>query len=306
MGLINLNMLALPYASATATVPVGTVVAFMGQTVPEGWLLCDGSEISRGTYAELFTQLGTMYGEGDGASTFNLPDLTDGKFLEGATTAGAVMNPGLPNITGSSNRLAQRQTGLQMTGPYYRSTEGYQAENCAWNGGSNTDWQLENAAFDASRANAIYGASTTVQPYAMTVRFIIRAVSQLTADETGFTIIYPNNGSREHPANVISAQRYVMPNPFPGHYVHCVAEIMHDGKWGHPGGFVYNASNGYGHGVIAAQYDDGDIVIQVGELVTASSEDCGNSFGKSGSAWGDITQAPCRVKVWQLNKIIQT
>ncbi len=295
MGLINLNMLALPYASATATVPVGTVVAFMGQTVPDGWLLCDGSEISRGTYTELFAQLGTVYGEGDGASTFNLPDLTDGKFLEGATTAGVEHAAGLPNIEGKINDRMPID-GSNTMGAFSLT---YVTTGCAGGGA----WNTYKVAFDASKSNTIYGASTTVQPYALTVRFIIRATSQLTADESGFTIIYPNNGSREHPANVTSAQRYVMPNPFPGHYVYCVAEIMLDGKWGHPGGFVYNASNGYGHGVIAAQYDDGDIVVQVGELVTASNEDCGNSFGKSGSALGDLTQAPCRVKVWRLNRI---
>jgi microcystin-dependent protein len=49
---------------------------------PTGWLLCDGSAISRASYAALFTATGTVHGSGDGASTFNLPDYR-GRFLRG-------------------------------------------------------------------------------------------------------------------------------------------------------------------------------------------------------------------------------
>ena len=56
-------------------VPVGTVVAFAGTQPPAGWLLCDGSEISRTTYADLFAVLGGTWGPGDGQTTFALPDL---------------------------------------------------------------------------------------------------------------------------------------------------------------------------------------------------------------------------------------
>lgn len=44
-------------------------------TAPTGWLLCDGSAVSRTTYAALFAAIGTSYGTGDGSTTFNLPDL---------------------------------------------------------------------------------------------------------------------------------------------------------------------------------------------------------------------------------------
>lgn len=54
--------------------PVGTIVAFGGTTAPTGWLICDGSAISRTTYADLFAVIGTAYGTGDGSTTFNLPN----------------------------------------------------------------------------------------------------------------------------------------------------------------------------------------------------------------------------------------
>lgn len=50
--------------------------------VPAGWLLCDGSIVSRDTYAALFTAIGTTYGAGNGSTTFQLPDLR-GEFLRG-------------------------------------------------------------------------------------------------------------------------------------------------------------------------------------------------------------------------------
>ena len=53
----------------------GTIVPWGGTSAPTGWLECDGSAVSRTTYANLFTAVGTTYGTGDGSSTFNLPDM---------------------------------------------------------------------------------------------------------------------------------------------------------------------------------------------------------------------------------------
>ena len=54
-------------------VPAGTVVMHGAGTAPSGWLACDGSAVSRTTYADLFASIGTRYGSGDGSTTFNLP-----------------------------------------------------------------------------------------------------------------------------------------------------------------------------------------------------------------------------------------
>lgn len=55
--------------------PVGGVIPFAGTTAPVGYLLCDGTAISRYEYDELFQIIGTTYGIGDGSTTFNLPNL---------------------------------------------------------------------------------------------------------------------------------------------------------------------------------------------------------------------------------------
>jgi microcystin-dependent protein len=65
----------LSYEYATnGSIPSGTIMDFGGTTAPSGWLGCDGSAVSRTTYARLFTAIGTTWGSGNGSTTFNLPN----------------------------------------------------------------------------------------------------------------------------------------------------------------------------------------------------------------------------------------
>ena len=64
------------------TLPVGSIISYAGIIIPDGWLVCDGSEVSRADYSSLFNVLSNSWGNGDGISTFNLPDLR-GRFLRG-------------------------------------------------------------------------------------------------------------------------------------------------------------------------------------------------------------------------------
>jgi hypothetical protein len=83
------QLLAAPYArradvavSAFNGSSPGAITAFGANVVPPGWLLCDGAQVSRTTYADLFAAIGTTWGAGDGSTTFNVPDLR-GMFLRG-------------------------------------------------------------------------------------------------------------------------------------------------------------------------------------------------------------------------------
>jgi len=69
-------------ASSVTLIPTGMIAPFAMSTAPTGWLECDGSAVSRTTYADLFTALGTTHGVGDGSTTFNVPDLR-GEFIRG-------------------------------------------------------------------------------------------------------------------------------------------------------------------------------------------------------------------------------
>ena len=72
-------------------VPTGTIQAFGSATAPTGWLVCDGTAVSRTTYADLFTAIGENFGQGDNSTTFNLPDFR-GRFLRGMD-GGAARDP---------------------------------------------------------------------------------------------------------------------------------------------------------------------------------------------------------------------
>lgn len=67
--------------------PVGALIPFAGSSAPDGFLLCDGDAVSRTTYAELFAEIGTTFGEGDGSTTFNLPDFR-GRMAIGVAASG--------------------------------------------------------------------------------------------------------------------------------------------------------------------------------------------------------------------------
>jgi microcystin-dependent protein len=79
--LANENILRAMITPAERT-PIGAVLAFAGTSSPTGYLLCDGSAISRTTYGALFAVIGTAHGTGDGSTTFNLPDYR-GRFIRG-------------------------------------------------------------------------------------------------------------------------------------------------------------------------------------------------------------------------------
>ena len=86
---------------------VGTIKPWGKATAPNGYLLCDGTAVSRTTYAELFVVLSTTYGVGDGSTTFNVPD------LEGKTPQGYDGNTYNLAATGGANTVTVAVTNNQ-------------------------------------------------------------------------------------------------------------------------------------------------------------------------------------------------
>lgn len=85
--------------SIIGTLPAGMVMYFANSTAPQGWFQCTGAAISRTNYVDLFNAIGTLYGAGDGATTFNLPDFR-GQFLRSwssATSTAAVVTATINN-----------------------------------------------------------------------------------------------------------------------------------------------------------------------------------------------------------------
>lgn len=85
----------------------GTVAHFAASTAPAGWLKCNGAAVSRTAYAALFAAIGTTYGVGDGATTFNLPELRgeflraldDGRGIDTARAIGSAQAGQMPSHT---------------------------------------------------------------------------------------------------------------------------------------------------------------------------------------------------------------
>lgn len=78
-------------------VPVGTIIDYGSTTPPTGFLECDGSAVSRTTYAGLFAVIGTTFGTGDGSTTFDLPDLRGRATIgRGTGTGGGASGTGAP------------------------------------------------------------------------------------------------------------------------------------------------------------------------------------------------------------------
>ena len=158
-------------------VPTGIVQFFAGSSAPTGWLVCDGSAVSRTDYDELFGVIGTTYGAGDGSTTFNLPNLID-RFAEGGKSVGTKKSAGLPNITGD---VGQQYTEGPLGGWHNYNDKGYGNGALQLKGsdyGYSCTWQKYPytgiIAFDASKSNPIYGASDTVQPPALILLPIIK------------------------------------------------------------------------------------------------------------------------------------
>lgn len=141
-------------------VPVGTIIAWASAKNPTDgtWLDCNGQSCAG--YAELVSILGKS----------SVPDYRN-RFLEGNPTPNKMIEAGLPNIVGHFSG-GMDGSDYKFDGALYYNGFGV-GVSAPWNG---SDYNNVSFAFDASRSNAIYGNSDTVQPPAVTVRWLIKAV----------------------------------------------------------------------------------------------------------------------------------
>jgi len=98
------------YEATLGGVPVGVQMAYGGTTAPAGWLLCYGQAVSRTAYAPLFAAIGTAYGNGDGSSSFNVPDKR-GRASIGADNMGGSAAGNVTNAVSGVNAIVVGSTG---------------------------------------------------------------------------------------------------------------------------------------------------------------------------------------------------
>ena len=163
---------------------IGQIIWFSGTTIPENYLLCDGSQLNRDTYVELFEVIGTTYGSGNGYNTFNIPLLIDNKFIEGSTIAGTIKSAGLPNIKGHIYSYTHEicladAEGLETTGPFgFETAKHPTIVGEVQNGGNAvpSGQHTSTFTFDAAKANSTYGRSNSVQPYSISLLPLIKYI----------------------------------------------------------------------------------------------------------------------------------
>lgn len=156
----------------TGSSPIGApqITFNFNATLPENCIWLEGAAVSRTTYSTLFGIYGTTYGEGDGSTTFNLPDCRN-RVLWGATSGGYI-EASIPNIYGEAKFCAWGYTGSSgaLGGTQYNYT--------FTQGGYNTNVNVyanSNLKVDASRSSSIYkNDATTVQPPAIKCRVYTR------------------------------------------------------------------------------------------------------------------------------------
>lgn len=134
--------------------PTGAIGFFAMPSAPAGWLKANGATLSRTTYSDLFAAIGPSFGAGDGATTFNVPDLRgeflrgwdDGRGIDQSRLFGSLQLDALQNITGGF-KLAGGEGGLDaFFGAFYK--DGGNGDLA----GNNTSLpSVGKAGFDASR-----------------------------------------------------------------------------------------------------------------------------------------------------------
>ncbi len=148
-----------PASSTAAALPAGSMTMYGGSTLPSGWLECDGSAVSRTTYAALFTAVGTTWGAGDGSTTFNLPD------LRSRSPVGAGQGSGLTNRVLGTTGGAETHVLATAEIPAHTHTQGadYTGGSGFYNSGNLGIYLVANIATGSTGGG---GAHANMQPWA--------------------------------------------------------------------------------------------------------------------------------------------
>ena len=155
-------------------IPTGMLLPFAGTVVPEGFLLCNGANVSRTDYANLFAVIGTKWGEGDGSTTFTLPNFND-RFIEGTTDTekvGQYLEAGAPNISGSFSLPGTEAPGKTSHSGVFQvpgNTTGDYASGHVSGGGNPIVY------LDSTLASTVYKENSEIRPNACYCLMIIKA-----------------------------------------------------------------------------------------------------------------------------------
>lgn len=156
------------------TLCVGDIKCSALQEDHKNWLLCDGRELERSVYEDLFAAIGTAFGSGNDVTTFNIPDCRgvavrgcdNGRGLDKDRVFGSYQDDGAPNITATFR--ADCYTSPEESGAVQASATGNR-------GGDNPVSNQRQFSFDASRSSAVYGRSSELRMKNIALNYFIKA-----------------------------------------------------------------------------------------------------------------------------------
>lgn len=168
-------------------IPIGVILEYPADTPPNGWLICDGSAVSRTEYNDLFTTIGTTYGNGDGSTTFNLPN------LKGKVPVGKDSSQSEFNIL---NKIGGEKTH-KLTINEIPSHNHVMSAVRQWNSSGGYPWVANGEVYKAIEngvTTSVGGSQShnNLQPY-IVVNYIIKVTKEVSSSSVNeiYNVIYP-------------------------------------------------------------------------------------------------------------------
>jgi microcystin-dependent protein len=158
------------FADMEINISPGLIMAWLASTPPSGFLECDGTAVSRTTYANLFLVISDDYGAGDGTTTFNLPDLR-GEFLRG-WDHGAGVDPGAATRTNRGDTTTGDNVGTKQAEAYKAHTHGLSNIMTTNSGATSFAYRTDATRAPATATSSSGGAET--RPRNINVMWVIK------------------------------------------------------------------------------------------------------------------------------------
>ena len=176
------------------SIPIGMVVEFPSDNIPDNWLLCNGQAVSRTDYAELFAAIGTTWGAGDGSTTFNVPT------KEGLVTVGKKTSDSDFNALGKTGGEKEHTLTVDEM-PAHNHGVSFSSETGEYNTAARGDGNNQEMgyAFTSVSSTGEGKAHNNLQPYT-TSNFIIKA-----KQSTGVVATVVDNLNSDSTTDALSA-----------------------------------------------------------------------------------------------------